>query len=73
VLDPCKTDGQTCESGDQCCNGFCEPNSMNQLVCSNMNPNSSCSAPQEKCTTAADCCDATNLCINGFCTQQTPQ
>ncbi|MGH7295171.1 MAG: hypothetical protein ACRELB_09570, partial [Polyangiaceae bacterium] len=25
VLDPCKADGQTCQSGDQCCNGYCEP------------------------------------------------
>ena len=23
VLDPCKGDGQSCTSGDQCCNGFC--------------------------------------------------
>jgi hypothetical protein len=70
VLDPCKADGQSCESGDQCCNGFCEPDSNNNPVCSNMNPNSSCSMPQEKCTTAADCCDPTNVCINGFCSQK---
>ena len=68
VLDPCKPDGQGCESGDQCCNGFCQPDVSNTLVCSNMNPNSNCSAPQEKCTTAADCCDPTNTCVNGFCT-----
>ena len=72
VLDPCKMDGQGCESGDQCCNGFCEPDPNNMLVCSNMNPNSNCSMPQEKCLTASDCCDATNLCINGFCSVPTP-
>jgi hypothetical protein len=72
VLDPCKADGEGCQSGDQCCNGFCEPDSNNNLVCSNMNPNSSCSMPQEKCTTAADCCDPTNICINGFCAQKNP-
>ncbi|MFO0613921.1 MAG: hypothetical protein U0414_15120 [Polyangiaceae bacterium] len=72
VLDPCKNDGESCESGDQCCNGFCEPDQTNALVCSNMNPNSNCSMPQEKCTTAADCCDTTNLCVNGFCSQLTP-
>jgi hypothetical protein len=72
VLDPCKADGMTCESGDQCCNGFCEPDPSNQLVCSNMNPNSNCSMVQEKCTTAANCCDTTNLCINGFCSVPTP-
>ncbi|APR80198.1 Hypothetical protein A7982_05545 [Minicystis rosea] len=70
VLDPCKPDGQGCESGDQCCNGFCQPDANDTLVCSNMNPNSNCSAPQEKCTTAADCCDPTNTCVNGFCTQK---
>jgi hypothetical protein len=70
VLDPCKPDGSSCMSGDQCCNGYCEPNGDGgALVCSNAPPMSHCSMPQEKCTTAADCCDATNLCINGFCAQ----
>jgi hypothetical protein len=74
VLDPCKQDGASCQSGDQCCNGYCEPDpSSGALVCSNMPPGNNCSGPQEKCTTAADCCDPTNLCINGFCAQQTPQ
>jgi hypothetical protein len=26
VLDPCRDDGNSCETGDQCCNGFCQPN-----------------------------------------------
>lgn len=73
VLDPCKQDGDSCETGDQCCNGYCEPGGDGgALVCSNIPPSSSCSKPQEKCTTAADCCDATNLCINGFCAQKGP-
>jgi hypothetical protein len=68
VLDPCKADGQSCATGDQCCNGYCEPNGPNgALVCSNIPLSGMCSAPQEKCVTAADCCDATNVCINGFC------
>ncbi len=25
TLDPCLADGTTCMSGDQCCNGYCEP------------------------------------------------
>lgn len=70
VLDPCRPDGQSCDSGDQCCNGFCEPDGDGSLVCANMNPNSNCSQLQEKCTTAADCCDPTNVCVNGFCTQK---
>ncbi len=70
VLDPCRADGKSCQSGDQCCNGYCEPSGDGgALVCGNAPP-SSCSKPQEKCTTAADCCDPKNSCINGFCAQQ---
>ncbi|MFT3769411.1 MAG: dickkopf-related protein [Minicystis sp.] len=73
TLDPCRPDGNTCESGDQCCNGFCEPDGPNgELTCSDKPPGNTCSAPQEKCTTAADCCDMTNLCVNGFCSQKGP-
>jgi len=68
VLDPCKADGQSCETGDQCCNGFCEPGDGGALTCGTP-PSGSCSAPQEKCATSADCCDTTNQCINGFCAQ----
>jgi hypothetical protein len=67
VLEPCRPDGATCMSGDQCCNGYCEPSPDGGLVCTNVPPSTNCSAPQEKCTTSADCCDKTNECINGFC------
>jgi hypothetical protein len=73
ALDPCKADGMACMSGDQCCNGYCEPNAMGMLVCSNMPPGNTCSGVGDKCTTAADCCDPTNVCINGFCEIKTPQ
>ncbi len=73
VQDPCKADGTTCETGDQCCNGFCEPNgSSGALVCSNAPPSSQCSMPQEKCSITADCCDPSNLCVNGFCSLGSP-
>ena len=70
VLDPCKGDGTSCETGDQCCNGYCEPGSDGGLICANTPPTTNCSAPQEKCTTAADCCDQANSCVNGFCAQK---
>jgi hypothetical protein len=70
VLDPCKNDGDTCDSGDQCCNGYCEPNSSGQTVCSNAPPDTHCAGVQEKCMTSTDCCDPQNSCINGFCAQQ---
>lgn len=73
VLEPCRPAGGACQSGDQCCDGYCQPGPDGELVCSNMNPNSTCSQPQEKCTTAADCCDPLNICVNGFCTLKEPQ
>jgi hypothetical protein len=72
VLDPCKMDGSSCDAGDECCNGYCQPDDGGDLVCSNIPPDSMCSQPQEICTTAADCCDTTNLCINGFCSVAGP-
>jgi hypothetical protein len=73
TLDPCMPDGSSCMTGDQCCNGYCEPNGPGgALVCSNTPPVGMCSQPMEKCTTAADCCDPTNVCINGFCSVKGP-
>jgi hypothetical protein len=56
-------------TGDQCCNGFCEPNTSGMLVCGTppTMDGGTCSGLQEKCTTAADCCSSQALCINGFC------
>lgn len=75
VLEPCRSDGNGCETGDQCCNGFCSPNpgGMPELICSNKPPEGMCSGLQEKCTTGADCCDMTNICLNGFCSLETPK
>ena len=74
VLPPCEQNGGACTTGDQCCNGFCEPNGPGgKLVCSDKPPGGTCSMPQEKCTTASDCCDADNACVNGFCTTQIPK
>jgi hypothetical protein len=64
---PCRPDGQTCMSGDQCCGGYCEPGADGGLVCTNAPPNTNCSQPQERCSTSSDCCDATNICIDGYC------
>jgi hypothetical protein len=72
VLDPCRGDGMSCDTGDECCNGYCEPNGPGgKLVCSNKPPGS-CSGTQEKCKTAADCCDSNAACVNGFCTINVP-
>ena len=71
VLDPCRTDGSSCESGDQCCNGYCEANGDGgALICSNTIP--SCASIGDKCKVAADCCDSAAKCIGGFCSQSGP-
>jgi hypothetical protein len=72
VLDPCKADGESCQSGDECCNGYCDSNGGDGgLICAP--PTTTCSAVNDKCTTAASCCDPTNQCIDGFCTVAGPQ
>jgi hypothetical protein len=74
VLEPCRADGVSCQSGDQCCNGYCEANGDGgALICSNSLPNASCAKLGDKCTTAADCCDTNAACIGGFCTQSGPK
>ncbi len=71
VVDPCKSDGNDCETGDECCGGFCRPDQAGKLVCSNVVP--ACAQEFEKCTTAADCCNSGSLqCINGRCAQPAP-
>jgi hypothetical protein len=72
VLDPCKSEGNECSAGDECCDGYCKPDPSGKLVCSNKPPMSSCSAIGDKCETAADCCATTNVCIGGFCREKGP-
>ncbi len=66
VLSPCKPDGQSCESGIDCCGGFCTNG-----VCGSIS--TGCSHELEICTTSADCCESNNQCINGHCAQPPPQ
>jgi hypothetical protein len=69
--EPCRVDGTSCDTGDECCGGYCQ--SMGgKLVCSSQKPQ--CSAEFDKCDTTADCCGATQgiVCINHICTQGVP-
>ena len=72
ALDPCKQDGTSCESGDECCNGYCNPTgNPPEYLCGP--PDGQCSGEFEPCDTAADCCDGLELeCIGGVCTQLPP-
>ena len=71
VLDPCKSDGTDCTTGDECCGGFCTQSTPDgPFTCSPVG--NGCSNEFDKCTTAADCCDPLSECINGFCAQKQP-
>lgn len=74
VVDPCKVNGTSCTTGDECCNGFCRvPPDGGALVC--LDKPSGCAQEFERCRVDGDCCDAAQgiKCINGFCTRQTPR
>jgi hypothetical protein len=76
ALDPWQQNGTSCNSGDQCCSGFCRNQSSDGgsvLTC--VPPPSGCAQEYEKCTTSADCCGASQgyQCINGYCAQPAPQ
>ena len=72
TVDPCHTDGTTCETGDECCGGYCRPGSGGGLICTNVQP--MCSQEFEKCNVTADCCGAAQglECINGKCGKSMP-
>jgi hypothetical protein len=71
ALDPCKADGLGCESGDECCNGFCNPTGdPPEFLCGP--PDGQCSEEFEACEASSDCCDPTLDCINGKCAQLPP-
>ncbi|HEY4104123.1 MAG TPA: hypothetical protein VGM44_09535, partial [Polyangiaceae bacterium] len=73
VVDACAKDGSTCETGDECCSGYCRPDGSGMLVCGGKP--AGCAMEFEKCTTAADCCPVAGAqvdCINGFCATSTP-
>lgn len=66
ALSPCHVDGDSCESGIDCCSGHCVNG-----VCGT--PVAACSELEEKCETTADCCEGKGLlCIGGFCGYDSP-
>lgn len=74
ALDPCRQDGASCETGDQCCNGSCNPSpdGSGGFTCG-VNTND-CSAEFGSCVTSADCCAVPPMeCINGHCAQVVPE
>jgi len=65
ALDPCRGDGEACDTGVDCCSGFCTDG-----VCGVPVPR--CSETHEACTQDSDCCDPYERCIAGFCSELLP-
>jgi hypothetical protein len=59
ALDPCLAMGEKCETGIDCCGGFCTDG-----ICG---PPKECAGQNEACKTDDDCCDDSDQCIAGFC------
>ena len=75
ALDPCKGDGQGCQSGTECCGGFCQMQAgMTMGVCQS-NSGGSCSQSGDHCDMASDCCGFASgtQCINNVCSEPPPQ
>jgi hypothetical protein len=71
TFDACRADDVDCQSGDECCGGYCRP-ADGGLACTSTPP--SCALEYERCTTDADCCGYGQgiACINGFCAATSP-
>jgi hypothetical protein len=71
ALEPCRDLGSSCESGADCCDGFCRPVDVDDegnpiLAC--VEPEG-CSNVEESCEVDADCCEVAEgaTCIGGYC------
>jgi hypothetical protein len=74
VPDACHKNGDSCESGDECCGGYCRSDDTGAPVCTDMLPPETCAQEYEACDTTDDCCavpEAPLTCIAGRCAQTT--
>ncbi|MCL2824522.1 MAG: hypothetical protein FWD57_11070, partial [Polyangiaceae bacterium] len=75
-MEPCRQIDDSCESGSDCCDGFCRAVANDDggvsLQCV-PRPEDECSMEYERCDTKDDCCDEVPelLCISGLCAKQT--
>ena len=66
----CRANGSTCETGNECCNGFCRADSGGKLVCGDKPPG--CVQEFETCTSTSECCSPGLQCIAGKCAVTEP-
>jgi hypothetical protein len=74
ALEPCRANGSSCESGAECCGGFCRQTGADAegapvLQCVPPPVDGSCSNEDETCSVVEDCCGLPGelLCINNRC------
>jgi len=76
ALEPCRSNGGSCESAAECCTGFCRQTGRDEagpvLQCVPP-PKNACSQEDEPCAVAGDCCNSLELCINKRCASPTPE
>lgn len=76
-LEACRADGLECETGSQCCGGYCDKSNAAQNggkgQCKSAPP--ACAQSGDRCNIAADCCDVAQgvSCINHVCSQPAPR
>ncbi len=83
ALNPCLQDGVSCQTGTDCCSGYCDGTldagadaapvaADGGFVCGQA---TGCSQDGNKCTTTADCCNALagTTCINSVCSVPPPR
>jgi hypothetical protein len=72
VFDACQANGAACQSGDECCGGYCEVVDGHPVCAAKP---VTCSNEFDRCTMSSDCCGASQgiSCIGGVCSQSAPQ
>lgn len=72
AVDPCKTDGNSCETGDQCCGGSCRTDATTGALTCQPPPEAECKPEFDACTNDGDCCGTELKCINSRCARRRP-
>lgn len=64
----CRSDGDSCSVGSECCGGECRPPSEGGAPVCSPPPPERCRRDGETCSTSADCCEGSDLtCYNNVC------